>query len=106
MVWRHEVGWPFEKAKPNRFCVPTAGLFINFVVGAIIFLPFPGWQKLVGFISSAAIQPPESSNRRRWVMILMRRPTCPPSPSLPRRGPAVECFHVEGVGPSEADLGL
>jgi amino acid transporter len=39
----------------NRAHVPVWSLLFNFVVGMIIFLPFPGWAELVGFISSAAI---------------------------------------------------
>jgi len=39
----------------NRHGVPAMALLVNFVVGALIFLPFPGWQKLVGFISAAAV---------------------------------------------------
>ena len=41
--------------KLNRYGVPAMALLVNFVIGALIFMPFPGWQKLVGFISSAAI---------------------------------------------------
>ncbi len=43
----------FEKL--NRFNVPVWSLLFNFVVGMIMFLPFPGWSELVGFISSAVI---------------------------------------------------
>lgn len=43
----------FEKL--NRFKVPVWSLLFNFVAGMIIFLPFPGWAELVGFISSAVI---------------------------------------------------
>jgi len=43
----------FEKL--NRFKVPVWSLIFNFVAGMIIFLPFPGWSELVGFISSAVI---------------------------------------------------
>jgi amino acid transporter len=34
---------------------PTAGLILAFIVGLIFFLPFPGWQKLVSFITSATV---------------------------------------------------
>lgn len=34
--------------------VPVFSIVFSFVVGLIVFLPFPGWQDLVGFISSAA----------------------------------------------------
>ena len=34
--------------------VPYASIALSFVAGLIMFLPFPGWQKLVSFISSAS----------------------------------------------------
>jgi amino acid transporter len=39
----------------NRFQVPAWSLVFNFLIGMIIFLPFPGWAELVGFISSAVV---------------------------------------------------
>src|SRR4051812_2926016 len=35
--------------------VPLIGLLVPFVVGLIVFLPFPSWQQLVGFITSATV---------------------------------------------------
>ncbi len=35
--------------------VPMVSVLLAFVVGLIVFLPFPGWQKLVGFITSATV---------------------------------------------------
>ncbi len=35
--------------------VPLVGLFLAFVIGLIAFLPFPSWQQLVGFITSATV---------------------------------------------------
>ncbi len=35
--------------------VPLVGLIVTFFVGLIIFLPFPSWQQLVGFITSATV---------------------------------------------------
>ncbi len=35
--------------------VPLASLLLTFVVGLIVFLPFPSWQQLVGFITSATV---------------------------------------------------
>jgi amino acid transporter len=35
--------------------VPMVGLVIAFVLGLIVFLPFPSWQQLVGFITSATV---------------------------------------------------
>lgn len=41
--------------KTNRHQIPYITLYVNFLVGAFSFLPFPGWQKLVTFLSSASI---------------------------------------------------
>lgn len=41
--------------KVNRHNIPYVTLYANFLVGALAFLPFPGWQKLVAFLSSASI---------------------------------------------------
>ncbi|MBE7189316.1 APC family permease [Jatrophihabitans endophyticus] len=35
--------------------VPLISLLVTFVIGLIVFLPFPSWQKLVGFITSATV---------------------------------------------------
>lgn len=41
--------------KVNRHNIPYITLYANLVVGCFAFLPFPGWQKLVAFLSSASI---------------------------------------------------
>lgn len=41
--------------KVNRHKIPYVTLYANLIVGALAFLPFPGWQKLVAFLSSASI---------------------------------------------------
>ena len=41
--------------KTNRHQIPYVTLYVNFIVGVFSFLPFPGWQKLVAFLSSASI---------------------------------------------------
>lgn len=41
--------------KVNRHQIPYVTLYANFAVGMLSFLPFPGWQKLVAFLSSASI---------------------------------------------------
>lgn len=46
---------PAALTKLNRFKIPTWTLYINFLVGACAFLPFPGWQKMVAFLSSCSI---------------------------------------------------
>jgi amino acid transporter len=35
--------------------VPLVSLILTFIVGLIVFLPFPSWQQLVGFITSATV---------------------------------------------------
>jgi len=41
--------------KLNRHKIPYVTLYVNFLVGSLSFLPFPGWQKMVAFLSSASI---------------------------------------------------
>jgi len=41
--------------KVNRYNIPYITLYVNFLVGALSFLPFPGWQKMVAFLSSCSI---------------------------------------------------
>ena len=46
---------PRSLAKTTTKGVPLVSLFVTFVVGLIVFLPFPSWQQLVGFITSATV---------------------------------------------------
>ncbi|HET7326268.1 MAG TPA: APC family permease, partial [Nocardioidaceae bacterium] len=46
---------PKSLAKTTSRGVPLVGLIVAFVVGLIAFLPFPSWQQLVGFITSATV---------------------------------------------------
>ncbi|HEX2902127.1 MAG TPA: APC family permease, partial [Jatrophihabitans sp.] len=46
---------PRGLAKTTKKGVPLASLVLTFVVGLIVFLPFPSWQQLVGFITSATV---------------------------------------------------
>ncbi|MDH6578448.1 APC family permease [Kitasatospora sp. MAP5-34] len=39
----------------DRRSVPWIGLIVAFVAGLLCFLPFPSWQKLVSFITSAVV---------------------------------------------------
>jgi amino acid transporter len=39
----------------SRRGVPIFAIAFSFLVGMIVFLPFPGWQQLVGFITSATV---------------------------------------------------
>ncbi|MER7584832.1 APC family permease [Kitasatospora sp. NPDC097691] len=43
----------FEQLDKNG--VPWFGLIMSFITGVICFLPFPSWQELVGFITSASV---------------------------------------------------
>jgi len=46
---------PRALAKTTPRGVPLVSLLLAFVVGLIVFLPFPSWQQLVGFITSATV---------------------------------------------------
>jgi amino acid transporter len=46
---------PKRFAMLSRRRVPTLAIAFSFVCGMFLFLPFPGWQKLVGFITSATV---------------------------------------------------
>lgn len=41
--------------KVNRYQIPYVTLWVNCFVGMLSFLPFPGWQKMVTFLSSCSI---------------------------------------------------
>src|SRR3954449_7440400 len=46
---------PQALARTTDRGVPLISLVVAFVVGLIVFLPFPSWQQLVGFITSATV---------------------------------------------------
>lgn len=46
---------PRWTAKTNKNGVPAWSLLLTFIVALILFLPFPSWQQLVGFITSATV---------------------------------------------------
>ncbi|GAB2983810.1 APC family permease [Nocardioides montaniterrae] len=46
---------PQALARTTSRGVPLVSLIVAFVVGLIVFLPFPSWQQLVGFITSATV---------------------------------------------------
>ena len=46
---------PHGFARLNARGVPVFAIAFSFLLGMIVFLPFPGWQELVGFISSATV---------------------------------------------------
>lgn len=46
---------PKALARTTERGAPLIGLLLAFVIGLIAFLPFPSWQQLVGFITSATV---------------------------------------------------
>ncbi|MFL6105958.1 MAG: APC family permease, partial [Marmoricola sp.] len=46
---------PKALARTNANGSPMIGLILAFVIGLVAFLPFPSWQQLVGFITSATV---------------------------------------------------
>jgi len=46
---------PQALARTTNRGVPLISLIVTFVVGLVVFLPFPSWQQLVGFITSATV---------------------------------------------------
>jgi amino acid transporter len=46
--------WPKLLGGLSGRGIPLAATLLSFVVGLVVFLPFPGWQKLVGFITAAS----------------------------------------------------
>ncbi len=46
---------PDSLTRTSRTGAPVVSLVVAFVIGLIVFLPFPSWQQLVGFITSATV---------------------------------------------------
>jgi amino acid transporter len=46
---------PQALARTTDRGVPMVSLVVTFLVGLVVFLPFPSWQQLVGFITSATV---------------------------------------------------
>jgi amino acid transporter len=46
---------PKSMQKLNKKGVPTRTMFMNYIVGLILFLPFPGWQSMVSFLVSCFV---------------------------------------------------
>lgn len=46
---------PKSFTKLNKHGIPYLTLYANFLVGILSFMPFPGWQKMVAFLSSCSI---------------------------------------------------
>ncbi len=75
---------PRALAKVSDRGVPWVSVILTFVVGLIFFLPFPGWQKLVGFVTSATVL---SFGSGPLALVAMRRQL--PRQHRPFRLPAV-----------------
>lgn len=39
----------------NRFGIPMRAMLMNYIIGLILFLPFPGWQTMVSFLVSCFV---------------------------------------------------
>ncbi len=48
----HNKQMPMFTEMMNKQGIPVYAILVNFVLGMLFFLPFPGWQKMMEFISS------------------------------------------------------
>jgi len=46
---------PSRVTRLNKQDFPVTAIFINFFIGMFLFLPFPGWQDMVGFLVSGMV---------------------------------------------------
>jgi amino acid transporter len=46
---------PEALARTTNRGVPFVSLLVTFFIGLVVFLPFPSWQQLVGFVTSATV---------------------------------------------------
>lgn len=76
--------------KLNKHKIPYVTLYANFLVGALSFLPFPGWQKLVAFLSSASIL----SYAIGPICLLAMRKLQPETPRPFRLSYSLVCAHL------------
>ncbi len=70
--------WPRFFTRVNRHGVPWTGVLATFAIGTLFLLPFPSWQKLVTYASSATVL---SYGIGPVVLLAMRRA----QPDLARR---------------------
>lgn len=47
--------FPAFLSKLNRFGIPGYAILFNSLIGCLLFLPFPNWQKMVGFLTSIMV---------------------------------------------------
>ncbi len=51
-----QIGYvPRFLSRLNNQSFPVAAIFLNFVIGMLLFLPFPGWQAMVSFLVSGMV---------------------------------------------------
>jgi amino acid transporter len=46
---------PAALGRVNSTGIPWVGLLLSFVIGCVFFLPFPGWQSLVQFVTNTTV---------------------------------------------------
>lgn len=61
---------PSALARVNAAGVPWVSMLLSFIVGCIFFLPFPGWQQLVTFVTDTTVM---SFGMGPLVLIVMRK---------------------------------
>jgi amino acid transporter len=82
---------PASLAHVNKRGVPWVSVIVTFLAGVVFLLPFPGWQKLVGFVTSATVL---SFGSGPLALVAMRRQL--PDQNRPFRLPAVNVFAYLG----------
>ncbi|MDA3912808.1 APC family permease [Oleiagrimonas sp.] len=82
---------PSALAKVNKHGVPWVSVIVTFVAGVVFLLPFPGWQKLVGFVTSATVL---SFGSGPLALVAMRRQL--PDQKRPFRLPVVHLLAYLG----------
>ncbi|HET8553420.1 MAG TPA: APC family permease [Rhodanobacteraceae bacterium] len=82
---------PKSLAKVNDRGVPWVSVIVTFFAGCVFLLPFPGWQKLVGFVTSATVL---SFGSGPLALIAMRRQL--PRQERPFRLPGVHVLAYLG----------
>ncbi|HET7299563.1 MAG TPA: APC family permease [Oleiagrimonas sp.] len=82
---------PKSLAKVNERGVPWVSVIVTFFAGCVFLLPFPGWQKLVGFVTSATVL---SFGSGPLALVAMRRQL--PRQARPFRLPGVHVLAYLG----------
>ncbi|HET6586883.1 MAG TPA: APC family permease [Oleiagrimonas sp.] len=82
---------PKSLAKVNDRGVPWVSVIVTFFAGCVFLLPFPGWQKLVGFVTSATVL---SFGSGPLALVAMRRQL--PRQARPFRLPGVHVLAYLG----------